>query len=159
MKEPTTPWLSFSRLLAGIQVFLFCPSIRVDPPGTEPWIPDSFFCHSCESRNPGLFSLRTEEKEKPLDPLLNWIPDQVEDKRRGQASRMTEGENEDDREGKTGMTEGNIENGQRMTGGFIYVSHHRFGSFSLSKISENSGQFDTLVDKKMLTLFLKSSAF
>ena len=27
-----------------------------------------------------------------LDPLLDWIPDQVEDRRRGQASRMTEKE-------------------------------------------------------------------
>ena len=33
-------------------------------------------------------------KEKTLDPLLtnvDWIPDQVGDRRRGQASRMTEG--------------------------------------------------------------------
>ena len=32
-----------------------------------------------------------KKKEKTLDPLLDWIPDQVGDKRRGQASRMTEG--------------------------------------------------------------------
>ena len=31
--------LSSSRFLAGIQVFLFCPPIRKDPSGTEPWIP------------------------------------------------------------------------------------------------------------------------
>ena len=34
--------------------------------------------------------MRTKEKAKTLDPLLDWIPDQVGDKRRGQASRMTE---------------------------------------------------------------------
>ena len=32
------PFLSSSRLLAGIQVFLFCSSMRAGPPGTEPWI-------------------------------------------------------------------------------------------------------------------------
>ena len=36
-----------------------------------------------------------KEKTKILDPLLDWIPDQVGDRRRGQASRMTEGDKAD----------------------------------------------------------------
>ena len=32
------------------------------------------FCHSCESRNPGLVFVACEqEKAKTLDPLLDWI--------------------------------------------------------------------------------------
>ncbi len=59
---------------------------------------DSFFCHSCESRNPVLIFVACEqEKATTLDPCrLPGSPirssiTNVEDRRRGQASRMTEG--------------------------------------------------------------------
>ena len=65
------------------------------------------FCHSCESRNPGLWRVRRERQRHwilylPGSPIRSSITN-VGDKRRGQASRMTEwGGGEDDRGGEGG---------------------------------------------------------